>query len=134
MERCRQKAFVKNLANTTAPLSNSLLLNHGNRVLKKFLFSLLLVVYRDDQVDTIKIVNRNGPLKSVLTLMSKQLAAYWMKKLDLRTRGNPNLPEVVKTKQWRGDRFNFFYEEGKRAQEKVVRWLQTGVSQNFSVA
>ena len=50
------------------------------------------------------------------------------------TRGSPISPRVVKTIRRRGARFTCSYEEEKRALEEKVHWLQTGVSQNSSVA
>ena len=69
------------------------------------------------------------------TLKSKpliqHLTSYWAG--VVATRVNPTSSEVVKI-WWTGTCFTCSYEEEKRALEKAVHWLQTGVPQNSSVA
>ena len=48
-------------------------------------------------------------------------------------RGSPTLPEFVNTIRRKCAYFTCSYEEDKRALEKAVHWLETGMPQNYSV-
>ena len=85
----KQKIFVKNQVNTIVPIWNFLLFNHGKKGLGKF---SIFPAYREGTTMQTQLeqLQRNQPLKLVLTLMSTP-TAYCMEERVLWSPGESQL-------------------------------------------